>query len=343
MTKLHSNKENFESLDYEDMIDGFEILNASISGPEDFQIMLKECLGDDDGTKTIYDFDSRVLTYSPSRIKSNNGFHISNVYNVGYFHSIIFQKEGRTITLTDMFEVGERDTGYVDIGKPREEWDGYTKGGYQLRVVGDHVYACGQLNKLFRRDGPGIWTDVSDRQDHPDLFKHMDFIKKRDGGFLNANVGFYAFDGFSESEIYAGGEQTLWAYLNGVWNEMALPEYPRMIDSVLCAGDGQVYVTGRNGPVVRGRNGNWEVMDAPALAYHGMAWFDGKVWLGSDYELGYLEDGQYHRYVFPEEGPAQFSFLSVDACPEMLLSYGPEQALLFDGTEWVEVIGPPLV
>jgi len=337
------NRYNFSEIQYDEMVEGFEILYATISDPENFQIILKEIKHEEDDLRSLYELETRTISHVPSSSQTGGNIFFSVTSGANYLYSLIYPKYKRSIMLLDTFEVSERETGFIDICKPRNNWDDYTKAGRQLRIIGDHVYACGQLNKLFRREGVGIWKDLTNRKDHPDLFKHIDFIEKHDGSFLNANSGFKAFDGFSESEIYAGGEQTLWAYVNGVWNEMALPEYPRMIDSVLCAGDGQVYVTGRNGPVVRGRNGHWEVMDAPALAYHGMAWFDGKVWLGSDYELGYLEDGQYHRYVFPEEGPAQFSFLSVDACPEMLLSYGPEQALLFDGTEWVEVIGPPLV
>lgn len=102
-------------------------------------------------------------------------------------------------------------------------------------------------------------------------------------------------------------------------------------------------MVGRGGPILRGKEDQWEVLGTPALDYKSLAWFDGKVWLGSDYELGYLTEGEYSRYEFPEGGPAQYSFMGVDACEDRLISYGPAQVMLFDGTEWIEMIGPALV
>jgi len=236
----------------------------------------------------------------------------------------------------------EKETSFIDICKPREEWDDFTRGGQAIRIIGNHVYAAGLLRKVFRREGIGKWTDITDPVQHPYLFKRLEFLKDRDGYYGNSNAGFLSIDGFNEQDIYAAGRNDLWRFDGQRWHELDLPEYPNRINAVLCAGDGYVYVTGRGGPILKGRDDHWEVLDAPALDYKTLAWFDGKLWIGSDYELGVYENGQYKRYEFPSGGPAQYSFMGVDACEDRLLSYGPDQVMLFDGEKWVEMIGPSL-
>ncbi len=326
---------------YEKYISGFEVIYASITHRNYIDVCLKEKVGDEGyGERSIEDFLSRTVSFAPEIVQVNNGYHIGQLSGVGYYYSLLIPKEKKGVLLTDVFRVLEKETSFIDICKPREEWDDFTRSGHAIRIIGNHVYAAGQISKLFRRDSIGKWADLTDPKQHPNLFKHAKFIKERDGSYLHANIGFTAFDGFDEQSIYAGGDKTLWCYDGLRWYEQDLPEYPNRINAVLCAGDGCVYVTGRGGPILKGRDDQWEILDTPALDYKSLAWFDGKLWIGSDYELGVYENGQYKRYEFPSGGPAQYSFMGVDACEDRLLSYGPDQVMLFDGEQWVEMIGP---
>ncbi len=323
---------------------GYEVTCASISSSKHIQICAKEKIGPEGmGMNALEDYPYRIFSYVPDDVSKNNGFHKSEWRGIGYLYSVIVPSERKGITLTDVFRVSERGVDILDICKPREEWDDFTRSGHAIRIIGNHVYAAGQISKLFRRDSIGKWEDLTDPKQHPNLFKHAAFIKERDGSYLHANIGFTAFDGFDEQSIYAGGDKTLWCYDGLRWYEQDLPEYPNRINAVLCAGDGCVYVTGRGGPILKGRDDQWEILDTPALDYKSLAWFDGKLWIGSDYELGVYENGNYKRYEFPSGGPAQYSFMGVDACEDRLLSYGPDQVMLFDGEKWVEMIGPRLV
>ena len=322
---------------YELYISGFYIVKAYISAPNYIQICLKEAdeIGDN---KERHEYKTRFVSYIPELKSEEEGFYGVEVTNVSYPVSLIVDKK-RGVSLSDRFQVREtKKIGFQDIYKPRSEWDDYTRRGNNLRIIGDHVYACGTLRKVFRRDDIGEWTDITDPDQHPNLFKRLRFLKERDGKYSNSYAGFADIDGFSEEDIYAGGRHDLWRYDGERWHEIQLPQYPN-IKSVVCAKDGYVYVTGRNGPLVRGRGDEWEILDIPALDYNEMAWFDGKLWLASDYELGVYENGEYHRYEFPDDGAVQFSFKGVHACDEMLISYGLEQLLTFDGEEWVELIG----
>ena len=328
---------------YEEHLSEYEIMYASISEEGDIQICAKEMIDDQSGRppEAIEDYPYKIITFSEI-VPTDDHLHASTWTGIKYLYSAFLPDEGRSVVLTDVFRVSERDTPIMDIGKPRSEWDDYTRMGAGLKVIGDHVYAAGGIRKLFRRDDVGEWTDLTDPDKHPNLFKRLKFLKERDGDYGNSFEGFDAVDGFSETDIYAGGLRDLCRFDGKRWHEIMLPEYPS-INAVLCAEDGYVYVTGRGGPVLRGREERWEVLDAPALDYKSLAWFDGKVWLGSDYELGVMEDGKYQRYEFPEDGPAQFSFFGVDANNDLLMSYGTEQVMLFDGKQWLEMAGPKLV
>ena len=325
-----------DSIVYEKIFGGFYIVKAYISAPNYIQICLKEADELDD-RKAIYEYKTRFASYIPELKKVDGGFGCLQFENIGYPTSLIVDKTG-VVSLSDRFQVRDWGGDFQDIYKTRSEWDDYTRRGNNLRIIGDHVYACGTLRKVFRRDEMGEWTDITDPEKHPNLFKRLKFLKERDGKYSNSYAGFADIDGFSEEDIYAGGRHDLWRYDGERWHEIQLPQYPN-IKSVVCAKDGYVYVTGRNGPLVRGRGDEWEVLDIPALDYNEMAWFDGKLWLASDYELGVYENDEYRRYEFPDDGAVQFSFKGVHACDEVLISYGLEQLLTFDGEEWVELIG----
>ncbi|WP_417552535.1 hypothetical protein [Marinomonas fungiae] len=321
---------------YEDFIGGFYIVKAYISAANYIQICLKEAdeIGDN---KERHEYKTRFVSYIPELLKEDDGFYYREATNISYPSSLIVN-ENRVVSLSDRFQVRDSNDGFQDICKPRSEWDDYTRRGNNLRIIGDHVYACGDLRKVFRRDDIGEWTGITDPDQHPNLFKRLRFLKERDGHYMDSFAGFSDVDGFSEEDIYAGGQYDLWRYDGERWHEIQLPQSP-YIKTVVCAKDGYVYVTGRNGPLVRGRGDEWEILDIPALDYNEMAWFDGKLWLASDYELGVYENGEYRRYAFPDDGAVQFSFKGVHACDEMLISYGLEQLLTFDGEEWVELIG----
>ena len=326
---------------YKEFVDGYFIVGAYISSPDFIQISLKEANHEGEDVKSSEEEKTRLISFAPEFIEDDDGFTYIDLHNVGFAMSLLHPSEIRSITLTDIFSVTERDTPFTDISKPRSEWDDYTRRGNHLRMIGERTYAVGSLRKLFRRDGVGKWTDLTDPDQHPNLFKRLKFLKERDGGYSNSYAGFRDVDGFSEDDIYAGGRHDLWRYDGERWHEIELPKYPS-ISSVVCAKDGYVYIVGRNGPLLRGRGDDWEVIDIPALDYNEMTWFDDKLWLASDYELGVYENGKYYRYEFPTGGPAQYSFNGVHSCEEMLLSYGLEQVMLFDGTHWVEFIGPQI-
>jgi len=118
------------------------------------------------------------------------------------------------------------------------------------------------------------------------------------------------------------------------------------MEAVLCAPDGYVYLAGALGKVLKGRydkdNGEqWQLLKTPILdIIHSLAWFKGKVYIGVSYGLYTIDkDGKVEEYQFPEDGVHQYSFRNVTACDEALLSYGANQAVVFDGEKWEQIIG----
>ena len=326
---------------YEENIAGFEVLYANIQSGPHIQVCLKEMKDEfDDGLKAIEDYESRIVTCSDI-VPSEEKYHVSFWDEIAYFYSLIHPSEKKGITLTDDFFVSEKGAGITEI-IPMDDQDDYTRIGTSLKMLGEHVYAGGDLRKLFKRVGIGEWEDVTDPAKHPNLYKDIDFINQRDGSYLNVNSGFADFDGFSEQDIYAAGDKDVWRFDGSRWHRVELPDYPREIRSVVCAEDGYVYIVGQGGTLAKGREETWEIFDIPFLEYKKAAWFNDTLWLASDYELGVFKDGEYKRYEFPKGGDAQYSFGGVCACPELLMAYGPAQVLVYDGEAWKEIIGPAL-
>lgn len=337
---MHAN--NIERMDdeyYEDNIAGFEVISAIFSDKDNFQICLKEMKDeDDDGLKALEDYDGKIIYF----VEEDDGeYDVADVWEVAYFKSIFIADESRSVILSDIFRVYESDTGFIDI-IPMDDQEHYKRLGTSLKMLGEHVYAGGLMRKLFKRVGIGEWEDVTDPVQHPNLYKDIDFIKQRDGRYLNVNSGFADFDGFSEQDIYAAGQKDVWRFDGTRWHRVELPNYPRDIRSVVCAADGYVYIVGQGDVLIKGRGETWQTFDIPFLEYKKAAWFNDTLWLASDYELGVFKEGEYKRYEFPKGGDAQYSFGGVCACPELLMAYGPAQVLVFDGEAWKEIIGPAL-
>lgn len=68
------------------------------------------------------------------------------------------------------------------------------------------------------------------------------------------------------------------------------------------------------------------------------AWFQDTLYLSTAFDLYTLRGTTFSKYAFPDGGPKQRSFGGLTACEDALLSYGGEQALIFDGQSWKEVL-----
>jgi hypothetical protein len=114
-----------------------------------------------------------------------------------------------------------------------------------LSAVDDSIYAFGMGRVVLRRNSTDDWTGIGPG------------TTEADKGEV---VGFEDMCGFSSDEIYAvgwGGE--IWVRTEGQWSQKDSPTSGNL-NAVHCADDGNVYIVGDKGVMIRGRGDDWEIV-----------------------------------------------------------------------------------
>lgn len=227
----------------------------------------------------------------------------------------------------DVFASGSRQTAMEQITP--DDPPGAIK---NVRMIGGRAYAVGLLREVYRRVAVGRWEKLD--QGLPPL-------GEEDLGVEGMHdLGFRDIDGFAEDDLYAaGGLGDLWHYDGNAWSVCELPtNLP--LHAVCCAGDGQVYLVGEGNTLLRGRGDTWrEIRRAEeTVPYNDARWFDGKLWLCSDYRLDVLEGGEVKR---PEHnGGPVLLWGHMDAQDGVLMVAGQEGVHLYDGRDWRVIVQP---
>lgn len=179
-------------------------------------------------------------------------------------------------------------TYHIDYTKDTFEHEGILKkiGVNDVKLIGNHFYIADAANEVYRRDGVHKWTLVSQ-----EARAHWE---KYGRGNINA------IDGFSEDDIYFVGEEGLtWHYNSKKWSIVDVPSnYP--FTHVVCAEDGNVYIGGRQGQLLVGRDNEWKVIISSKKAYrygvdmmHSMVYFKGTLYAGMRHDLMKLDNGKW--------------------------------------------------
>ncbi|MBN6152691.1 hypothetical protein JR065_20370 [Xanthomonas sp. AmX2] len=194
-----------------------------------------------------------------------------------------------------------------------------------IRPIGASVYATGvgrqvyvRKDRLWQRCDQGVVEDPA-------------------AGSLS---GFESIDGFGEDEIYAAGYQgEIWCRRHGAWQRSERPTHS-ILENVLCAPDGVVYLSGQSGIVVRGRGERWELV-AHGLTeetFWDMAWFNDRLWLSTTNALYTLHGGTLEKVDTGLPGDQTFRYL--DANEQCLWSSGERHLAASDGAHWTRIPGP---
>jgi hypothetical protein len=155
----------------------------------------------------------------------------------------------------------------------------------------------------------------------------------------NEGYGFKDISGFSETDLYAvGGKGDVWHWNGSLWSQCAFPSNI-YLETVLCAGDGNVYITGQNGIVYVGGGNKWKKLDDGGFAHYfnDTVWYDGKVWLANDSGLYYLDaKGNTQSADLPAEIHVTTGYLSVG--DGLMLSAGVGGVSVYDGKRWELIV-----
>lgn len=188
-----------------------------------------------------------------------------------------------------------------------------------VRLIGDKVYAVGGDRQAFRRESAGSWYPIDDSA-RPE--------------FDNTTVyGFESVDGFAEDDIYAAGwKGEIWHFDGSTWRMKPSPTN-LLLTTICCGEDGVVYIAGREGLLLSGRDDQWDIIDTGDVRadFWNATWFDGFLYLSGMQGLFQLNDGNLDL-VDPGLGPTSFNTLAIN--DGQMWSIGATDIIAFDGAQW---------
>lgn len=208
-------------------------------------------------------------------------------------------------------------------GQPARDSRLPRKAGYFfcLREVDGQLYACGTQNQLLRQE-PGGWVE----QDQG-LFAPLQEQVDRT---------LFAVDGFTRDDLYAVGMQgAIWHWNGSGWRALDSPTNVTL-HSLLCAPDGQVYIGGAGGVLLKGgHDSGWADISDDSLCQHAiesLAWFRDQLYAAGQTTLLRWDGTSLQQVVTPAYEDA--AFFSLDACEAALWSVGNDYLLSYDGQHW---------
>jgi hypothetical protein len=193
----------------------------------------------------------------------------------------------------------------------------------EVRTIGGYAYACGMDRQVYRRAAAQSWVCID--QDMRRAEAAMDVF------------GFESIHGFGESDIYAvGWHGEVWHFDGGRWRRIEAPTN-LILTRVFCAEDGEVYICGQRGILLKGRGARWEVIEQQETQEDlwDLQWFNGKLYLSTTRMLYTLEGDRLERVETGDEIAG--SCYHLDAADGILWSIGAKDILQFDGEEWTRI------
>jgi hypothetical protein len=192
-----------------------------------------------------------------------------------------------------------------------------------VRSIENEILVVGMNRQVYRRVGHDSWGN-------------FDLGIPRDS---NSKVvsGFEAIDGFSMSEIYAvGWDGEIWCCENGTWIAQTSPVNSVLVD-VCCGGDGFVYACGRNGLLIKGKKGQWDIVDQGVFSEDlwNLAWYKNQLYASSMDNVFVLVGGELSPVYMGEDQAKTCYRLCAD--DGIMLSIGAKDVMSFDGVTWTRI------
>lgn len=189
-----------------------------------------------------------------------------------------------------------------------------------VKAIGGVAIVTGMGRQVYMRESSGRWKAIDEG------------VRRLNPG--RKPVGFEGIDGFSLENIYGvGWNGEIWHYDSKRWTQKSSPTN-QVLTNVCCGGDGNIYVCGRRGLLIAGRDEQWEIVDQQNTIedFWGIAWFADKLHLATMRAVYVLEGNQLSLVDFGDDIPLTCYDLSVGK--DVLCSIGEKDVMLFVEGSW---------
>src|SRR5690554_1145802 len=194
--------------------------------------------------------------------------------------------------------------------------------GNRLVCIDGWTYALGMVREIHKRVDIEQWQPLMNGFDQP----------RYEG--CPSDWGFNDMDGPNENNLYAvGGKGDVWRYDGTKWHWCDFPSNQQLA-TVTVAPDGQVYISGDGGSLWVGKEHSWKALAKPhsTINYNDSVWFNGQLWLCSDYRLEVWDGQTLGRPIHNGETIVYSGHM--DAHENLLVVAGMSEVHAFDGENW---------
>jgi hypothetical protein len=235
-----------------------------------------------------------------------------------------YQPNERWVFVADpgeVYVVGQGDDG--DEAKVFKEKHSYIS---SVRcVAGGFAYAVGTGRKVFRRTGPNRWERLSTKELIASLPADL------------GDAGFSDIGGYSAKDVYACGSRgDLWHFDGKRWKALQCPTNANL-EKLVCATDGNVYITTNRNEIVVGRDNKWKVMavDIGDQLLQEIVSYKKHVIVSTDEDIFDVASGKATPLPFGK--PSMSNFAHLASADGVLLVAGVDESFWYDGKRWNKI------
>ena len=188
-----------------------------------------------------------------------------------------------------------------------------------LTTIDGIPFACGMNREVFKRINDNKWISIHAPKPNKPI------------------VGFEAVAGFSENEIYAvGWNGEIWFFDGNNWEQIKSPT-SKILTSIVCGKDKEVYVAGQNGVILKGKGKHFSIISDDTFTddLFDIAFFNNKVYLSGLFSLFCLNKNKIKLIEFGSDSPSSFGKLTHSE--GLLWSVGNTDCFSFNGKKWKRI------
>ncbi|WP_224368425.1 hypothetical protein [Hyalangium versicolor] len=314
--------------DYERCLRGFTVTDCAVRSRSIFYLVAVS--EDPSGDEPIADAErsTRVLTCALESAPEKR-------WGLMSYKGMDRLRAGVALTPKEQFVGVDKDAQVVVFGSGAKEIEKEVPGGRQgpvrggvrkTRTLNGLLHVSTGYRGLGRRDGRNQWTS---------LCSSLTFEPDPNEG--SGPYGFEDFDAFNAHDYYCvGGKGDVWHFDGEKWDQIEFPSN-MVLETVCCAGDGWVYISGIGGYVWKGRRDEWQLIheDRMVLPFKDMVWFKDRVYCTSDYGLWEIAGDKVRESPIPPE--IKICSGNLSTADGVMLLAGVFGASYYDGSDWKNI------